>query len=107
MLLDSEQVFDMLPYAVDIFEKLEVQDFIKKNKIRDAKDDEIKQKGIELVKYISKNCRKVKEEFFAIVAIAEGKTAEEIKKQPFTKTVTTFIEIFSDQELITFFKSAM
>ena len=106
-MINSEQAFDMLPYAVDIFEKLDIQSFINRNKLKDAKPEDVKQKGIELVKYIVKNSNKVKDEFFSIVAIADGKNVEEVKKQPFTKTIQTFIEIFSDQELINFFKSAM
>lgn len=106
-MINSEQAFDMLPCAVDIFEKLDIQSFILKNKIKDANPEDVKQKGIELVKYIAKNSSKVKDEFFSIVAIADGKNVEEVKKQLFTKTIQTFIEIFSDQELINFFKSAM
>ncbi|WP_209121508.1 hypothetical protein [Alkalihalobacillus sp. BA299] len=111
--IDSEQVFDMLPYVADIYEKTGFDDYRKelkrKYKAKDVKDvDEFKlAAAIDAVKFILKNSVKVKDEFFNIVAIAEQKKLEEVKRQSFVKTIQSVKKIFSDPELVDFFKEAM
>jgi len=113
-LISTEKAFDMLPYAVDIFEKLDIQNYgIKKaqeykKKYPDKNRTEIQRElGIELIKYVLKNSQKVKEEFFNIVALAADIDIETAKKRPFTESIQTFKEIFMDGELMDFFNSAM
>lgn len=109
-MITSEQAFDMLPYAVDIFDKLSIKEYAQKQaKKAKGKTDEEKQEnlGMDIVKYIIKNSGKVKEEFFNMVAIAEYKKVEEVKKQGIVKTIKIFEEIFNDTELMDFFRRAM
>lgn len=107
--ISSEQVFDMLPYVVDIYEKVNFDKYRKDvtKKYKGKKDIDFLEPAIDGAKYILKNSAKVKEEFFAVVAIAENKKVEEIKEQSFFKTVGTIKGIFSDPELLSFFKEAM
>ncbi|OIJ12656.1 hypothetical protein BKP37_12700 [Anaerobacillus alkalilacustris] len=110
-MIESEKGFDMLPYMVDIFDKLKLKEYIKKNFIRDVKGKNVDnlqiESGIDLFSYVLKNSPKIKEEFFNIVAIAEDKKIEEVKKQPLIRTISTIKEIFSNKELTDFFKQAM
>lgn len=107
-MITSEQAFDMLPMVVDIYDKLDFDTYRKelKEKYEGKKADQLTV-GIEAFKYVFKNSGKVKEEVFSIVAIAEGKPIDEIKKQSFTKTILTFKAIFSDKDAVDFFKQAM
>lgn len=112
-MISTEQAIDMLPYAVDIFEKLDIQNYVKENKVdikgKNKTEIEAEQQklGIKMVTYIVKNSKNVKEEFFNIVAIAEEKDVEEIKKQPLLTTINGLKEILNDKDLMSFFKSAM
>lgn len=112
-MISSEKAFDMLPYAVDIFEKLNIKDYINKHSIASkGKNPEViknlqKEMGISLVMHIMKNSIKVKEEVFNIVALFSDSTFEEVKKQDFLKTIKVFKTIFEDEELKDFFKQAM
>lgn len=107
-MITSEQAFDMLPSVVDIYEKLNLDEYRKelaeknKGKVMDKMAT-----GIEVFKFIFKNSGKVKNEVFEIVAIFDGKTVEEIKKQSFIKTVTTLKDVFSDTEAMNFFKKVV
>jgi 20S proteasome alpha/beta subunit len=92
----------MLPFVAYIYEKLDFDNYRKSITKKDAETV-----GMEAFKYIFKNSVKCKEEFFNIVAIMDDKTVEEIKEQPFTKTIMTIKEIFTDKELTSFFKQAM
>lgn len=111
--MNSEKAFDMLPYAVDIFDKLKIDEYVKENsksatgKTAEEIENIKKETGLGLIKYILKNSAKVKEEFFSIVAIFEGITEEEAKKQGLAKTIKSIKSIFSDNELMDFFKGAM
>jgi hypothetical protein len=107
-MLTSEQAFDMLPIVVEVYNKLEVDKYRKDlaKKYEGKKVDQISI-GIEAFKFVLKNSGKVKEQIFGIVAVFEGKPVEEIKNQSFVKTVMTFKAIFSDKDLVDFFKQAM
>lgn len=109
-IITSEQAFDMLPYAVDIYEKLDMGGYGKKIKAKNAKA-KVKKGALELgedmVKYVVRSSGKIKKEIFEIVAIAEEKKLEEVKKQSLGKTLKIFNAIYKDKELVDFFKSAM
>ena len=111
-MLTTEKAFDILPYVSDIYEKIDIKEFINeyREKNKGNKDD-IEQKqilsGLDLFSFILKQSGKVKEEFFEIVAIAEDMKVEDVKKQSFAKTIKTIKEIFTDKELTDFFKEAM
>ncbi|WP_163583282.1 hypothetical protein [Gracilibacillus saliphilus] len=108
--LSNDQVFDMIPYAVDIYEKLDFDGYRKqiqekaKSKKKAGKNIDPMDVGIDAVKYILKNSKEVKQEIFELIAIAENKTAEEIRSQSFIKTISTFKAIFTNKELVSFFK---
>lgn len=107
-MISTEKIFDMLPAVVDLYEKLELDEYRKKiaeeNK---GKPLDQMSAGINLFKFVLKNSGKVKDEVFEIVAIFEDKTVEEIKAQNFMITFKTFKEIFSDKEAMELFRSAM
>jgi hypothetical protein len=108
-MINSEQAFDMLPYIVDIYEKLDIESYRRKSIAKNKKknDVDLQKVGLDVLMFIVKNSSKVKEEFFTVVAIADGKTVEEVKGQSLVKTISTFKGIFTDQELMSFFKTAM
>ena len=106
-MITNDKAFDMLPYAVEIFEKLDIETYIKKNTVEaDEQEDTTeltREQGIKMVKYIIKNANKVKEEVFNIVAISEEKTVDDIRKESVSVTIKTFKEIIQDEELMGFF----
>lgn len=113
MNITSERAFDMLPYVVDIYDRLDIKEFAEreKEKTKDVPKEKLvetqKAIGENFIKYIIKNSSKVKEEFFCIVAIAQDTDIETVKQQNFLTTIKTFKEIFTDKDLMSFFKSAM
>ena len=111
-MITSEQAFDMLPYVVDIYDKLKIKEYATKRAQQAKKSgkavEEIKlEVGEDVLKYIVKNSPKVKEEFFSVVGIAAGKTKDEAKKQPPTESIKVFMDVFQDKDLLAFFREAM
>lgn len=109
-MLSTEKAFDILPFISDIYEKIDLKDFIKTYKEKNKDEDVGKRQlfaGLDMFSFVIKQSGKVKEEFFNIVAIAEDKKIEEVKKQSFALTLKTIKEIFTDKELNDFFKQAM
>ena len=112
-MLTTEKAFDILPHVSDIYEKIDIKVFINsyKEKAKNNKDNDVEQNkmiaGLDLFSFILKQSGKVKEEFFNIVAIVEDKKLAEVKKQPFAQTLKTIKDIFTDKELVDFFKGAM
>lgn len=108
MIITTEKAFDLLPSAVEVYEKLNVDKYIKdtrkKNKGRKV---EAMDAGIDLFKFVLKNISKAKTEIFEIVAVVEDKTPQEIKEQSLPDTINSIKRIFGDEELIGLFKSAM
>lgn len=106
--ITTEQTFDMLPYVVEIYEKIDLdsyrKDIQKKYKGKKVNFEEL---GIDLFVYIMKNFHMAKEEFFQVLSIAENKDVEEIKKQPLSETLNSLKTIFTDKDLMDFFKEAM
>jgi len=106
-MITNDKAFDMLPHAVDIFEKLDMEKFIKDNTVEvEEGDDETtltKEQGMKMVKYVVRNANKVKEEVFNIVAISTEKTVDEVRKDSVSITINTFKEILQDEELMGFF----
>ncbi|MFC4389144.1 hypothetical protein ACFOZ1_15285 [Gracilibacillus marinus] len=109
MELTNDQVFDMLPYAVEIYEKLDFDNYRKKlqEEYKKKKKVDAVDAAVDAVKYILKNSKNVKEEIFQVIAIAEKKDLEVVRNQSFFKTIATFKAIFTNEELTTFFKDAM
>jgi len=107
-MISTEKAFDMLPSVVDLYDKLQIDDYRKKiaEENKGKKLDQMTS-GINLFKFVLKNSAKVKEEVFEIVAVFEEKSVEEIKAQDFMLTINTFKEIFSDKDAVKLFRSAM
>jgi len=103
MALKSEVVFDLLPYVVDMYDKLDIEKFAKGLK----KNITQKEAGTKVILYILKNSGKIKEEIFNIVAILEGITVEEAKALGIMKSINVIKELFLDDEVMGFFKKAM
>lgn len=117
-MISTEQAFDIIPQMCTIYEKVNVKAFIKDHKIKNKKtgkkaldevdeDVEMVTVGLDLFAYILKQLPRVKKEVFEIMASLEGITVEKAKKQPLTKTLSTFKELFTNKELVDFFKQAM
>ena len=113
MKISTDQALDMLPAVVDIYEKLELEAFIKdsRKRFKVDPDQEPEDVYIEAVSHLAKtvlrNTPLIKEEVSEVVAIAEGSTVDEVKERHFAKTIKTFMEIFKDEEIMELFKSAM
>ena len=113
MTINTEKAFDMLPYAVEIIEKVDMRGYILRNKgvlntkDKDDADKILKDKGFDFAMHIHKNTGKIKSEVFEILAIVHDKPADEIKAQPFSETILQLKVLLQDKELIGFFKSAM
>ncbi len=110
-MITSEKAYDMLPYVVDIYDKLDLDGYRKglteENKEKGKDELSMTEIGVQAFKHMLKNSGKVKEEVFEIVAIADDLTAQEAKDQSIVTTLATFKEIFSDKDLVDFFKQAM
>lgn len=109
-MISSEQAFDMLPYVSGIYEKLELKEYIEKNKITINADNDFQSlmlgMGLDMFSHVLKNTPKVKKEVFTIVSIVSGKKLEEVKAQSLGETIKVFREIFEDKEMLGFFKQA-
>ena len=107
-MITTSQAFDMLPAVVDLYDKLDLDEYRKKI-AEENKGKQLDQMsaGINLFKFVLKNSGKVKNEVFEIVAIFEDKPIEEIKAQNFMVTAKSLKEIFSDKEAMELFKSAV
>lgn len=108
-MLSTEKAFDILPAISDIYEKIDIADFVKDYRAKQSDDTEQNKviAGLDLFSFIFKQSSKVKEEFFTIVAIVEDKKIEEVKEQPFIHTIKTIKELFTDEEMNDFFRQAM
>ena len=106
-MISNDKAFDMLPFAIDIFDKLEIEKYIAKNKKKVTDGANQTAEGVKLIKYILKNANKVKGEVFEIVAIVEDKKAEEVKKDSIFTTIKSLKEILETEGMLDFFKSAM
>lgn len=108
-MVSTEKIYDMLPMVVELYDKLDLDKYIKKvqSENKNKKDINTKSVGIEIFKHILKNTPKVKIEVFEIVAIFEGKEIEEIKAQNFMLTINALKDLFSDKDATDFFKQAM
>jgi len=113
MKISTEKAFDMLPYAVEIYEKLKIDNYIqatrKKNEIQKKQGKKIDEitVGIDLFKFVLKNLGNVKEEVFYLLATIEDKSVEEIKEQSMAVTIKGLKDVLTNKELVELFKSAM
>ncbi len=103
-MINTDKAIDMIPYIVDIYDKLD-KDYLDKS-IRTGSAEEVGKKSI---KILLKNIDKFKPEIFGLVAIAQDTTPEEVAKQSIIKTINTFKDIFEstfkDKEMSDFFGS--
>lgn len=105
-MITSEKAYDMLPYASDIYEKLDIKKFIEDKKIVVEEGENIETKLISVIldlgNFVLKESPKIKSEVFNIVAILEDKTMEEVLAQSPIKTIRAFKSIFEDKETLDF-----
>ncbi len=101
-MINSEKVFDLLPWMIEIFEKLDLQKFIESNKDKDANA-----LGTAVIFHICKNSKKVKKEFFTAISILNDISFDEACKLPLGELIATLKELGKDPELLNFFKLAV
>lgn len=108
MKISTEKALDLLPYVADIYEKLDMENYIEKSRKKYEKK-KVSQvvAGVDVFKYIFRNVSKIKDEVFIIVATFEDKTKEEVRTQSLGITLSSLKQIFEDEELMGFFKSAI
>ena len=102
MNINAEKLFDILPDATEIFEKLDVQKFVQENKGKD--NNEL---GVALITYILKNTKQFKTEFFNVIAILKEISIDKAKELKLGELTEILKEIGNDKELVSFFKSLM
>lgn len=113
MKISTEKAFDALPYAVEIYEKLKFDNYIKATREKIAIEKKQGKKideaivGIDMFKFVIKNLNKVKEEVFYLLATIENKNVDEVKEQDMIATIKSLKGLFENKELIELFKSAM
>jgi len=105
-MITSEKAFDLLPVMTDVFDKLNLKEYISDLQ-KNSKGKDKEAVGMEVFKYVLKNSSKIKEEFFSIVAVIQDKTPEEIKKQNIIETFNSCKKLFTEKEFMSFFSSAM
>lgn len=99
-MISTDKVFDMLPHAVAVYDKLKIDEYLKENK----KKGKV---GFNFFKYMVGNLPKVKDEVFNIVALYENKKVQEIKKQDVATTINSLKSLFNEEGLLDFFNQAM
>lgn len=108
MSISTEQALDMMPHVVEVYEKVGFKTYLKKAKEKNkGKKVDVEEAGLEAVMFVVKNINKAKKDIFEVVAIAENKSVEDVRKQPLTKTIASIKNIFQDEELNDFFKVLM
>ena len=103
-MISTEKAFDLLPHMVDIFDKLEIKEYVQQNK---GKENDAEKAGYELILYIMRKAPKVKDEVIRVVASIEEKPEEEIRKQSIFVTIKSFKELLEADGMMDFFSSAM
>lgn len=107
----TEQAFDMLPHAADIYTNLNIKEYLANNvfKAEEGEDSEVAKKvaGANLIAYILKNSPKAKDAFFELVSIFESKSVEEVKSQSLVKTMASVKAIIKNKELMDFFNQSV
>jgi hypothetical protein len=113
-MLETEKVFDILPDMVSMYEKLNIKEYsIKKlaeyrKKYPDKNINELQNDlGTDMIMHVLKNSKNAKEEFFRVVACLSGISVDGVKKQSINETFKVFDSILKDDELMSFFSSAM
>jgi len=106
MSITTEQALDMMPHAVEIFEKVDLKGYYKRVQEENiGKKVDVESVGLDAILYVVKNITKVKSDIFEMIAIAEETSVEEVKKQSLVKTNKSFKDIFQDEDLMDFFKT--
>ena len=107
--LSTEKAFDLLPYVVEIYEKMNVDKYIKdtRRKLKGKNNIDELAVGIDMFKFVLKNLNKAEKEVFEVIAILEEKTVEEVRVQPLSITFKSLKDLLTNKELTNFFKSAM
>lgn len=113
-MIKTELALDLLPYVIGIYEKLDLKAVgarilqqVKKENPHLTAGDINAAVGEKVIVYVIKNVPKVKDELFAMVALVSGISLDDAKAQSLVKTMDAFKKIFSDPELLAFFKEAM
>jgi len=101
--MKAEKMYDMLPCVGEMFEKLDIQKIFK-----DAQNEkDLNKRGMDMIKIILKNSKKVKQEFFELISIYKEITIEEAKNLQPDEAIESLKEIFSELGVMDFFKQAV
>ena len=109
--LTTEQLFDILPLAVTVYEKVGIkayrQNMIKENSKKKKGEVDSMELGIDLFLHVLKNSKKIKTEMFEVIATVEGLSIEEAKELSPAKTMEVIKSIFTNKAATSLFKSAI
>jgi hypothetical protein len=97
-MLTVEKAIDIIPYLVEISEKVGIADFKKMINIDDKEET-----GIKMFLNMGKNIKKCRIEIYHVLALVEEKSINEVSQMNIFKVMKTFKEIFKDEELKVFF----
>ena len=103
-MITTDKALDMVPYIVDIYEKLD-KDLLKD---KSGSTTEIGKKALVA---ILKNVNKFKPEIYGMVSVAMEEPVDKIRDQSVVKTLLAFKaiynDIFKDPEMMDFFGDAV
>ena len=98
----SEQVYDILPTVVTIYNKIGVKEY--RNKLakenKGKKDIDGTGLAIDLFMFVLGKSKDIKEELFEVIATCEGLTIEESKLLPPGKMIAALKGLFTDKEAV-------
>ena len=105
-MITTDKALDLVPYMVDIYEKMD-KGLLDKS-VRKGDTAEV---GKKAMVSILKNLNKFKPEIYGMVSVVTETTPEEVSNQNILKTLKVFKEIynemFKDPEMADFFGSAV
>lgn len=105
MKLTTEKTLELMPTMIDIYDKLDMGEYIKK--VRKENKGITNEKAAEkALKYIGRNTPKIIPEVIEVVAAVQGDSSDEVKKQSPIKTIKVFMDLLHDPEVSGFFDSA-
>lgn len=106
-MINAEKAFDMLPHIANIYNVLDLQKYIKDNFKNNPDEKQAFEQGKKLMLYVVANSKKVKEDFFSIIAIINNCSYEDALKSNIASIINSLKSVFEDKELLNFFRQAI